>query len=373
MCCSDSLWLHVRASGHWTRRVYELFRTKLKQEHGTIANDFNDLRLRSSMRSRMSKSYIDELRGVSQQGHLSQLDMNNNTHSNRSSHCSISTAQHHIPMKSHSISFPANKVVCVSCRSTLSLRDIQLDPIDENPHGFDENNRSELRSLSKTIIINPSELDNLTVEDIEKIDEEKDVIITDIAPRKPVTILKPAIKNQHRLTVPTVGDFCIRIPERSSIGDGGLHPQQHVEIHETRLSDALGYLRMYKNQNRIQFNSLQCNDREDLQVTRTKLFEGKYPLCRHQVLIDGPYGAPSQHIFDAEHAVLIAAGIGITPFASILQSIMCRYRNRRHKCPNCEHIWTNRESEELCVKKVSCCSFLLDCIGVDRTRWISFG
>ncbi len=71
-----------------------------------------------------------------------------------------------------------------------------------------------------------------------------------------------------------------------------------------------------------------------------------------KVLIDGPYGAPSQHIFEAEHAVLIAAGIGITPFASILQSIMCRYRNRRHKCPNCEFIWNNPESEELCVKKV---------------------
>lgn len=71
-----------------------------------------------------------------------------------------------------------------------------------------------------------------------------------------------------------------------------------------------------------------------------------------KVLIDGPYGAPSQHIFEAEHAVLIAAGIGITPFASILQSIMCRYRNRRHKCPNCDHIWDNPESEELCLKKV---------------------
>ena len=31
---------------------------------------------------------------------------------------------------------------------------------------------------------------------------------------------------------------------------------------------------------------------------------------------------------------------------------MCRYRNRRHKCPNCEYIWDNPESEELCVKKV---------------------
>ena len=31
--------------------------------------------------------------------------------------------------------------------------------------------------------------------------------------------------------------------------------------------------------------------------------------------VDGPYGSPSAHIFDAKNAVLIGAGIGVTPFA----------------------------------------------------------
>jgi NADPH oxidase 5 len=44
-----------------------------------------------------------------------------------------------------------------------------------------------------------------------------------------------------------------------------------------------------------------------------------------EIFIDGPYGAPSSHIFRAQHAVLIGTGIGVTPFASILQSIMHRY------------------------------------------------
>jgi NADPH oxidase 5 len=44
-----------------------------------------------------------------------------------------------------------------------------------------------------------------------------------------------------------------------------------------------------------------------------------------QIFIDGPYGAPSSHIFRAQHAVLVGTGIGVTPFASILQSIMHRY------------------------------------------------
>ena len=43
-----------------------------------------------------------------------------------------------------------------------------------------------------------------------------------------------------------------------------------------------------------------------------------------QVFIDGPFGAPTNLIFHAQHAVLIGTGIGVTPFASILQSIMHR-------------------------------------------------
>ncbi|XP_053128599.1 NADPH oxidase 5 isoform X6 [Hemicordylus capensis] len=51
--------------------------------------------------------------------------------------------------------------------------------------------------------------------------------------------------------------------------------------------------------------------------------------CRIKCYIDGPYGTPTRRIFTSEHAVLIGAGIGITPFASILQSIMYRYRMRK--------------------------------------------
>ena len=44
-----------------------------------------------------------------------------------------------------------------------------------------------------------------------------------------------------------------------------------------------------------------------------------------EIFVDGPFGSPSSNIYRAEHAVLIGTGIGITPFASILQSIMHRY------------------------------------------------
>lgn len=46
-----------------------------------------------------------------------------------------------------------------------------------------------------------------------------------------------------------------------------------------------------------------------------------------RVRIDGPYGAPAEDVFDNEVAILIGAGIGVTPFASILRHIW--YRQQR--------------------------------------------
>ncbi|KAF4525979.1 hypothetical protein B566_EDAN000769 [Ephemera danica] len=60
-----------------------------------------------------------------------------------------------------------------------------------------------------------------------------------------------------------------------------------------------------------------------------------------EITFDGPYGAPSSHIFRAQHAVLIGTGIGVTPFASILQSIMHRYWKARHSCPKCQFAWAS--------------------------------
>jgi len=72
-----------------------------------------------------------------------------------------------------------------------------------------------------------------------------------------------------------------------------------------------------------------------------------------EIFIDGPFGSPSSNIYRAEHAVLIGTGIGITPFASILQSIMHRYWEIKQSCPNCSYRWTNDiEASMFKLKKV---------------------
>ena len=73
-----------------------------------------------------------------------------------------------------------------------------------------------------------------------------------------------------------------------------------------------------------------------------------------EIYVDGPFGSPSSNIYRAEHAVLIGTGIGVTPFASILQSIMHRYRSARVTCPKCEHRWTvdGKNTSLMKLKKV---------------------
>lgn len=68
---------------------------------------------------------------------------------------------------------------------------------------------------------------------------------------------------------------------------------------------------------------------------------GKVP-----VYLDGPHGAPANDIYHCKVAVLIAAGIGVTPFASILQSLMHHHNaGQLHTLPveRVYFIWINRD------------------------------
>lgn len=62
--------------------------------------------------------------------------------------------------------------------------------------------------------------------------------------------------------------------------------------------------------------------------------------------VDGPYGSPSGHVFDARFAVLVAGGIGVTPFASILESIVLRANGRGERparLQKAHFFWLNRD------------------------------
>lgn len=63
-----------------------------------------------------------------------------------------------------------------------------------------------------------------------------------------------------------------------------------------------------------------------------------------EVFVDGPYGSPSAHIFDSEVAVFIGAGIGVTPFASVLESLVLRGNGERPPTLRKAYFfWLNRD------------------------------
>lgn len=219
---SDSLWLHVRASGHWTRRVYDLFRMKLQQDHGYLLDENNHIHLRTSMRSRMSRTYISELRGSVDTEQSQSLDMSK---AERIYRPSLKAARMNKP-KSCSLSLPPVRfqtTLTPSCHSSVTLYDHpRLHPTAES-----------------------------VVTDVHTTEENDDAPVREVA-----------FKQNNRLTVPPVGDYCLRVSNSPSANE----EQPESVLNDSRISDALGYLRMYECQNRVQINTLQFNDREDLQV-----------------------------------------------------------------------------------------------------------
>lgn len=65
------------------------------------------------------------------------------------------------------------------------------------------------------------------------------------------------------------------------------------------------------------------------------------------IRIDGPLGTPSMGVFDHEVAVLIGAGIGVTPFASILKEIWHTVHEPGYsmKLKKVLFIWISRDTE----------------------------
>jgi len=95
--------------------------------------------------------------------------------------------------------------------------------------------------------------------------------------------------------------------------------------------------------------------------------ESMFPISKKinlpfsHIRIHGPNGAPTQDYLRYERVVLVGAGIGVTPFASILREVMAKWRSK--KCECCGHInhsvhetamlqrvqshWVTREQAEL--------------------------
>ena len=76
------------------------------------------------------------------------------------------------------------------------------------------------------------------------------------------------------------------------------------------------------------------DDGNESTISRSRMKARK----RELVFINGPYSSCARYIFDCKHVVLIGGGIGITPYASILSSLMAQFRSSRVVCKHCNGI-----------------------------------
>jgi len=70
------------------------------------------------------------------------------------------------------------------------------------------------------------------------------------------------------------------------------------------------------------------------------------PTSLPRVMIDGPFGSASEDVFKYEVAILVGAGIGVTPFSSILKSVWYRVINPNTimKMRRCFFFWICRDT-----------------------------
>jgi NADPH oxidase len=66
-----------------------------------------------------------------------------------------------------------------------------------------------------------------------------------------------------------------------------------------------------------------------------------------RIQVDGPFGSASEDVFNFEVAVLVGAGIGVTPFASVLKSIWYRvnYPTKQTRLSKVYFFWICRDKE----------------------------
>lgn len=155
-------------------------------------------------------------------------------------------------------------------------------------------------------------------------------VSTEVLPSRVTKLSFPAPKGwQHR-----AGDYLfIKLP---AVARGEWHPftissapeRSEITLHVRSLGNWTGAL-------------------HTLARTRAKQEPAPASSARTPLLgrIDGPYGTPSADIFECKHAVLVGAGIGVTPFAAILDSILQRRRlgDRSSKLERVHFIWINRD------------------------------
>ncbi|XP_031835083.2 NADPH oxidase [Nomia melanderi] len=333
----DYIWLHIRAVGEWTNRLYSYFENEqMKLQAGSIfseedcssksvpknvyLNKKQDLIPNMKMSSMSSKDHqgLDNPAFVSDSGSVNCLPQSTNGLPD-SSKVSKEGRLHRLLLHSK---IPLKKSISVPDMETRRKKRDRLNVLREYMRSESERNFNEsqmqcarLKSLEQAYL-SPQ---NKNIAQSFRYMRTKPTIIA---------FKTPSLTNyEYEVGMSTSNDTISEINKDKYKNLSSKLATMQVAAEEGRLSSKSDEI----------LNGSMENAKSDISSDSHLNYLGK-PL---EIFLDGPYGAPSSHIFQAQHAVLIATGIGVTPFASILQSIMHRYWKARHMCPQCKFSWAS--------------------------------
>ncbi|KAK2527084.1 cytochrome b-245 heavy chain [Columba guinea] len=75
------------------------------------------------------------------------------------------------------------------------------------------------------------------------------------------------------------------------------------------------------------FNACGCDKQEFQEAWKLPKYVQIISMCifNFRIAVDGPFGTASEDVFSYETVMLVGAGIGVTPFASVLKSVWYKY------------------------------------------------
>ncbi|GIX84209.1 NADPH oxidase 5 [Caerostris darwini] len=347
----DVIWLHIRGVGEWTNSLYNYFQREDREAvlSDELAKNFRDLASMSINDSILSNAFI------------------------RHSSCVESPPGIDCPKNCSLLSATLNDgdktFVCQSPhlddsdgavkQSTFNFRHALGDATFYNNSFFAENPMNqtviEMERSDTTYSISNRDSDgsfaanSLTVNPdwrrtsftsfsasraIQK--KNKEDIRSILAEHNRLSVGEDVFSNVSRLSVKSRKQREKRKSVRVSVAKHGLRRCQTVIVMPTVNEDE-------EEDVKLELDKIGHQTEEEVkdlkrEVEVENVIVSQEPL---RIFLDGPYGSPTRHIFQARHAVLIATGIGVTPFASILQSVMYQYRKSKHTCPNCNQKWSD--------------------------------
>ncbi|CAH1124314.1 unnamed protein product [Ceutorhynchus assimilis] len=337
----DYMWLHIRGVGQWTNRLYEYFETEQEKLHsgeiGPVTSSCSSNPANNNTQTPPSSNALTQIRATITRT-LSRRDKDHNKKA-----AGIQLVGFSNDTFEHSDEPPKTP----QGDATFTIRSVP-NSIDNRPKRLSPENRLQRLIFAKRAPLEKS----LSLPDVQNNAKKRERML--------------ALREYMRSESEKSFDQCqMRRARMKSLGLAYLSPQNKS------LAQSFRYMRHKPTIIAFKTPSLEnCDKQEssnsfvsldqhssyysperraeegksfqlhDITAADPKLKHINYPVGKPlEIYLDGPYGAPSSHIFRAQHAVLIATGIGVTPFASILQSIMHRYWKARHTCPKCKFSW----------------------------------